>query len=205
VNDAALRQFPDYLQVLVDVFRKLDPSTNEHLKNAFMITPALCVDFVDSILHAKDQVARAHKNPNREAYFTDDGFVMGIAAILAMLNQDILFDSLKFFKGVAVYFESAIVSSSSTPASSVNVNSFTVTGLDSPSGSGKDVDPASDTIIGLSKRRHRGAAREYELLMYALSGARVFFKRVADDTNASSKKPASMNDGNASEKREEIR
>jgi len=175
VHDVALRQLPGYLLLLVDVFRKIESSKNEHLKNAFMVIPALCVDFVDASLHAKDQVARAHKNPNREAYFTDDGFVMGVAAILAMLTQDTLFDTLKFFKGVAVYFEGGAASSVSPSPEEDDVESG---GASASAGTGME---AVDRAAGLSKRRHRGAAREYELLMYGLSGARVFFKRVAED------------------------
>eukprot|EP00957_Ditylum_brightwellii_P050854 3856559-Ditylum_brightwellii.AAC.1 len=40
------------------------------------------------------------KSANRDGYFTDDGFAMGIAFILSVLGQNDQFDSLNWFESL---------------------------------------------------------------------------------------------------------
>merc|ERR1711871_1784060 len=106
--------------VLVTVFREvLMSDMHGHLKNFFLIVPALIVNFVETSIAAKDSL---HKK-GRESYFTDDGFALGIACVasrvpfsclprsissqnvarryvLAMLQQWRHFDALHFFDAI---------------------------------------------------------------------------------------------------------
>eukprot|EP00633_Aureoumbra_lagunensis_P006315 CAMPEP_0197310608 /NCGR_PEP_ID=MMETSP0891-20130614/9179_1 /TAXON_ID=44058 ORGANISM="Aureoumbra lagunensis, Strain CCMP1510" /NCGR_SAMPLE_ID=MMETSP0891 /ASSEMBLY_ACC=CAM_ASM_000534 /LENGTH=1136 /DNA_ID=CAMNT_0042796327 /DNA_START=276 /DNA_END=3687 /DNA_ORIENTATION=+ len=87
----------DYFQVLVNVFQKV-LGDHEHLTNFYTIVPALCLSWVDCQLVAKDRVFKQSRS--KDAYFTDDGFAVGIAYILAILDQGNRFDSLHWFDSV---------------------------------------------------------------------------------------------------------
>ena len=77
----------DYFKVLVDVFRNelTSKDKNSHLANFFVIIPDLTVNFVEQILQAKDLMYKSHRK--KESYFSDDGFAIGVAYILAILDQ----------------------------------------------------------------------------------------------------------------------
>jgi len=105
VLENLMKQFSDgvdYFKILVNVFRKSMASI-EHLKNFHMIVPALCINFVESSLQAKDLMYKSHRN--KESYFSDDGFAMGVAYILAILDQGSSFDTLHWFETVTLKHE----------------------------------------------------------------------------------------------------
>lgn len=76
----------DYFKVLVKVFQDVTASDEQkHLVNFYHIVPALTINFVETTVQAKDLM---YKNTRRrESYFSDDGFAIGIAYILAILDQ----------------------------------------------------------------------------------------------------------------------
>ena len=145
----------DYLKVLVDVFQQvmMDTEGNEHLDSFYMIVPSLIVNFVEAIAQAKDQLARAHKG--KEAYFTDDGFAMGVAYVLSILRQHDRFDGLHWFRSVHRRF-------------SLELEQLRQQ-LDAPNTDTED--------LGAQERRIRAMAREYELVMFSFTAARIFFKQ----------------------------
>ncbi|ETV68222.1 hypothetical protein, variant [Aphanomyces astaci] len=74
----------DYFHVLVQVFQQVVAS-QKHLGLFYQIVPALTINFIETSVQAKDLM---YKNTRRrESYFTDDGFAIGIAYLLAILNQ----------------------------------------------------------------------------------------------------------------------
>jgi WASH complex subunit 7 len=80
--------------------------TDSHLRNFFLIIPALTLSFVDSLRTAKERMEKTVKGS--EAYFTDDGFPLGLAYILAILRQDRSFESLHWWEEVSAYHASEL-------------------------------------------------------------------------------------------------
>lgn len=147
----------DSLQVLVNVFAA--SALREQLKGFFLLVPALCVEFVDSNLAAKEAKLGVASSGEGVASNADDGFVLGVAALLAILQQQSQFDAIKFFAGVTQYLAAR---SSSTAAA--------------PSRTTTNSKPLVDSATATFQMRHRGLAREYELLMYGLAASRICFK-----------------------------
>lgn len=48
-----------------------------------MIVPALTINYIDNLLIAKEKLCKAKST---DMYFTDDGFSLGVAYILRVLN-----------------------------------------------------------------------------------------------------------------------
>lgn len=78
-------QGSEYFKLLVEVFAPVfrNPK-NVHLKNFFVIVPPLTLNFVEHMILSKDKMSKKNKVG---AAFTDDGFAMGIAYILRLLDQ----------------------------------------------------------------------------------------------------------------------
>jgi hypothetical protein len=170
----------NYMGILLNVFKQAlspvasataqtttttgnSPNAVEHLENMFMIIPCLCLNFVSSSLAAKDLVVRASKaaGGGKDVYFTDDGFALGIAAVLGVLGQDTSFDALYWFKSVANYYETAALIPTNTNSNSGNLTS------------GNN----NDFISSTAAKKTRAEAREHELLMYAFTFARVIIRK----------------------------
>jgi WASH complex subunit 7 len=83
-----------FFKMLVDVFSgPFRNKKNVHLTTFYAILPALTLSYIEHIMVLKDKAMKQNKNSS----FSDDGFPMGIAYILKLLNQDALFDSIHWF------------------------------------------------------------------------------------------------------------
>lgn len=93
----------DYFRMFVQVFQsEFRSGQNSHLKNFYMIVPALTLSFVEHMLIQKEKIGKKGKS---EGIFTDDGFVVGIAYCLKLLDQNKEFDSLHWFESVLKKFQ----------------------------------------------------------------------------------------------------
>jgi len=154
----------EYFQLLVRVFRQVfDSEEHQHLKNFFVIVPALTINFVEVMMQKKE---RLHKRMDKtEAGFTDDGFALGIAYILRLLEQDADFDSLHWFESVQAHLRRQRAQLEQTMAANKGKSSG---GFD-----------AAHTQVAI--KRLEAVIVEYDLLQYSLTGARVFFRDESDD------------------------
>ena len=125
---------------------------NAHLSNFYIIVPALTISFVDAMLAAKD---RLHKKA-RDSYFTDDGFAMGLAYMLKLLEQNDAFQSLYWWD---------------TAQARYAAERRQLQGGAGGGGSSRREDASS-----LALKRIRSYELEFELLECAFCSARIFFR-----------------------------
>ncbi|CAK8684321.1 unnamed protein product [Clavelina lepadiformis] len=153
----------DYLHMLVDVFApEFRSSKNMHLRNFYIIIPALTLNFVEHIIGCKEKMNKKNKVG---ASFTDDGFAMGLAYILKLLNQYSKFDSLHWFQAVRRKYMEDVKSqqqANSDPKSRRQGNAME--------------DEKLQQTRALALKRINIYQREFELLYFSLSSARIFFR-----------------------------
>uniref|UniRef100_A0A3B4E036 WASH complex subunit 4 n=1 Tax=Pygocentrus nattereri TaxID=42514 RepID=A0A3B4E036_PYGNA len=153
----------EYFKMLVGVFAPEFRSVkNMHLRNFYMIVPPLTVNFVEHSISCKEKLNKKNKNG---AAFTDDGFAMGVAYILKLLDQYQEFDSLHWFQAVREKYMkemNAVVKEQNVQATSQ--------------------DEKLMQTMNLTQKRLDVYLQEFELLYFSLSSARIFFR--ADKTAA---------------------
>lgn len=144
----------EYFKMLVDVFAPefRDPK-NMHLRNFFVILPPLTINFIEHSISCKEKMNRKNKVG---AAFTDDGFAMGVAYILKLLDQYYEFDSLHWFQSVRDKYRKdreQVLKQSNNRS-----------------------DEKLQQTQSLTIKRLEQYQQEYELLFYSLSSARIFFR-----------------------------
>ncbi|KDO19274.1 hypothetical protein SPRG_21586 [Saprolegnia parasitica CBS 223.65] len=165
----------NYFKVLVQVFQEaVSPDEQKHLALFYQIIPALTINFIETSVQAKDLM---YKNTRRrESYFTDDGFAIGIAYFLAVLNQGEDFDALHWFEEVERKYEAdealynakqAERDARKQEAAAKNKKETTAELID---------DEEEVHTLQLTAKRIELHRREFDLLNWSLNGARIFFK-----------------------------
>ncbi|EMP29886.1 WASH complex subunit 7 [Chelonia mydas] len=153
----------EYFKMLVDVFApEFRSPKNMHLRNFYIIVPPLTLNFVEHSISCKEKLNKKNKGG---AAFTDDGFAMGVAYILKLLNQYQEFDSLHWFQSVREKYVKEI----RAVAKQQNVQSTSQ-------------DEKLLQTMNLTHKRLEVCLQEFELLYFSLSSARIFFR--ADKTAA---------------------
>uniref|UniRef100_A0A3B3VAH5 WASH complex subunit 4 n=1 Tax=Poecilia latipinna TaxID=48699 RepID=A0A3B3VAH5_9TELE len=153
----------EYFKKLVAVFApEFRSAKNMHLRNFYMIVPPLTVNFVEHSISCKEKLNKKNKTG---AAFTDDGFAMGVAYILKLLDQYLEFDSLHWFQAVRDKYRKEL----SAVAKEQTVQS-----------AGQDEKLLQ--TMNLTQKRLDVYLQEFELLYFSLSSARIFFR--ADQTAA---------------------
>jgi len=184
-----LNEGRDYFQVLVNVFKKvLTSGEHSHLDTFYALVPALCLSWVEASLKAKDRMFK--KVRDQEAYYTDDGFAVGVAYVLAILDQGSKFDELHWFDAVALKLkadEALIKKNLAEREAKEKAREKARRGsvVDRVFGRKKEEDEAPESIditratstMQLTARRCAATKQEYELLYFSIQGSRVFFLR----------------------------
>ncbi|KAJ8791596.1 hypothetical protein J1605_020318 [Eschrichtius robustus] len=153
----------EYFKMLVDVFApEFRRPKNIHLRNFYIIVPPLTLNFVEHSISCKEKLNKKNKIG---AAFTDDGFAMGVAYILKLLDQYQEFDSLHWFQSVREKYLKEI----RAVAKQQNVQSTSQ-------------DEKLLQTMNLTQKRLDVYLQEFELLCFSLSSARIFFR--ADKTAA---------------------
>jgi len=139
------------VSVFIEEFRN---AQNIHLKNFFIIVPALTINFVEHILLGKDKLSKRKGG----GFFTDDGFTIGIAYILKLLDQSKQFDSLHWFEEVRNRYLDE------QRKLQVEIS--------------RQRKEEQQTSI-LTVRKLKSYEMEFELLRFSFDGARIFFNDTA--------------------------
>lgn len=141
----------DYLRDLVKVFDGVfRGDTNKHMRLFYILVPALSINFVESMRSAKDRVL---KKRQIGTYFSDDGFGLGLAYILKVLNQKKRFKSLNWFESV----------NKKLLEDQQNIK-------DSREGE-KELEVDKE----ISLKNVKASSEEYNLLYYSFSASQIFF------------------------------
>ncbi len=151
----------DHLNLIVRTIKKSLAKQRElrHLQNFHIIVPPLTYNFVERMSVEKERVSKksSRASATEEAAFTNDGFALGLAFLLKLLDQDTDFDSLHWFNAVKEFV--------TTKKSEIAAQKKQRSGASST-----DMQHVQLTIKRLSNIR-----REFELLFYSFTGARIFF------------------------------
>jgi len=142
----------EYFPILVQVFGDFRKEENSHLKNFYIIIPPLTINFLQHILSAKD---RLNKKSKENLFFSDDGFAIGLAYILKVLDQNTDFNSLHWFDSVTSKYEDEKMA------------------LQNAARAEKKEEKQSAILTMKKVTTHQ---EEFELLRFSFSGARIFFK-----------------------------
>ena len=162
VIENVVKNFSDgnnYFQLLVNVFNtQLNDTKQSHLKKFYIIVPPLTINYVEHIISGKEKMNKKNKE---DAFFTDDGLAMGIAYILQVLDQWSLFDSLHWFSSVEDMYKKEIQSVQAQKE--------------------RTSEEKLDQTLALTLKRLDSYHKEFKLLYYGLSSARIFFRTTEEN------------------------
>lgn len=147
---------------------------NTHLKHFYLIIPPLTINYIEYILIAKDKMSKklsfASKTStltSNEAGFTDDGFAIGLAYILKLLNQSSNFNSLYWFKSVRQKYMNELndLYNYKKQQQSDHLNKLT-----------ENENEKLQQTLSLSEKRIKTFMNEFDLLYCNICSAKNFFQ-----------------------------
>jgi len=144
-----------YFKMLVNVFAgEFRDPRNVHLKNFYSIIPPLTINFVEHSLQQKEKI---FKQQPKDGAFTDDGFAIGVAYILRLLDQFQNFDSLHWWEGIKQKYDEERNKLQNLAKQRIK-------------------DKEEQQTLALTMKKLNSYTKEFELLRFSFTGARVFFK-----------------------------
>jgi WASH complex subunit 7 len=140
----------NYLLLLVNLFDNIFTSENiPDIDLFFYLMPALTISAAESLIVAKDKL---HKKNNKEAYISDDGFIIGLTYIIKVFGLEQSFNSLHWFESAINKFKNEEISLSSKKTA-------------------KDVDLQKN----MSLKKAGEYKKEFELLMFTYNSSVILF------------------------------
>ena len=96
----------NYLKILITSFQgSLSPEKVPDIDLFAFLLPPLTITFIDNAINARDNLLKKNKSEEM-AYFSDDGFMMGVCYLLKLFSADKKFESLSWFPSVISYYNS---------------------------------------------------------------------------------------------------
>lgn len=133
------------------------------------------MNFVEYIIGAKEKINKKNSN---DAAFTDDGFAMGIAYILKLLDQNHDFDSLHWFESVRDKFTSNTVFLN-LPTRQFYQSFLKIIFLKESIVNQQKNQQSDDKLMqtqALTLQRYSTYQKEFNLLQFAFTSAQIFFR-----------------------------
>ena len=156
--------------------KSLDPKKNPALALFYIIIPSLIINHTARLRMAKDQMEKMRgRSARKEAYFTDDGFALGLAYLLAILKQNAAFDSLHWFHSMTAKLKKDAVELEKLKKVA---ESYAKKRYRSSKPSAEEEQALAE--VAFKEKRLRENRRETELFFFSFSGARIFFKEEMD-------------------------
>lgn len=69
----------------------------DHLKLFYLMIPPLTLSYIEHVQKNKEKLTRRN---NRDCFISDDGFPLGVAYLLKILDQEDKFNGLNWFKSM---------------------------------------------------------------------------------------------------------
>lgn len=132
---------------------------NSHLRNFYIIVPALTINYIEHIIVAKDKLNKKNKEG---ALFTDDGFPMGLIYVLKLLDQITDFNALNWYNSIK---QKVKAERDKIVEQRKKISTY----------SGSNDEKLLQTLL-LSEKRLNAYQMEFELLFYNISSAKIFFQ-----------------------------
>jgi WASH complex subunit 7 len=175
----------DYFKVLVTVFQQvLMSGDHAHLDNFYMIVPSLCLSWVDASYQAKMLMYKS--NRTRDTYYTDDGFAVGLAYIMAILQQGSKFESLHWFQCMrdklstdaqAIAEKKAQQDAKRAKILQQQQQSRSMFSRAVVVEKVSEEDEEAVHSLQQNENKLQATKRENDMLLFSLNGAQIFFKR----------------------------
>ena len=88
----------NYLKLLVSSFENVfNDQKAQDLDLFYYLIPAITINYVENLIVAKDNI---YKKNVKNAFFSDDGFILGFTYLLKVFKQDEAFENLHWFQSV---------------------------------------------------------------------------------------------------------
>jgi len=179
------KQDPDFVRAFVNVFRGViqkSQSDNSFMGSFFCIVPALCLCWMEASIQGKEMMHK--KNITRDGYYTDDGFAVGLAFSLSVLDQTKTYESLNWFKSIQSKYaadeedlmekKKAQQVKRNAKISASKQNAWFTSNTEDNT----QEEDAEMTILHMMGKRLEGNRREMAMLFFSMHGARAFFKDI---------------------------
>ena len=140
----------NYLEILVTSFGDNLSSTKIPEMEMFsFFLPPLTITFIDNAINARDNLMKKNKN-EESAYFSDDGFMVGVCYLLKIFDCDKKFESLNWFLSVINYYNNKQSQKQKKDKNSYGVNT-------------------------LNERQISSYKEQFEMLFYTYTSATILF------------------------------
>ncbi|CAI4231370.1 unnamed protein product [Auanema sp. JU1783] len=148
----------NFMKMLVDVYRTALSKLSQ-LENFFMLVPPLLLNYLQHMLTCRERLKKRLQTPNKEMTFVDDGFHLGVAYLLTVLNQWTLFTDLQWMESLRRKLDDD--------------------GTEMTSKLAETRDRRSDALMA---NIVNSTFREYQQITYTFHSARVFFSFDDDES-----------------------